>query len=83
MSKQQTTTPEPWPEGVTMRVANDFGATVDLKVCKQYGNGDFRYGACTGCDYEVRPVSTRTAREDAQAHAEKCRALPRPSGVTP
>jgi hypothetical protein len=71
---------QPWPEGVTHRYVNQVGATVDIT-----GGGTQTFASCTGCPFgdSGTPASERYAHEEAQRHAEKCRALPRPSGVTP
>ncbi|MCG0065007.1 hypothetical protein L0F81_17180 [Streptomyces tricolor] len=34
--------------------------------------------ACGGCPHKDSFLSVEPARRDAQAHAERCRALPRP-----
>ncbi|MEU9764006.1 hypothetical protein AB0D98_30740 [Streptomyces sp. NPDC047987] len=67
---------EPWPEGVTHRYGADFGATVDIT-----GGGDRTGYRCTGCPFgsSGEHWHERVAHERAQAHAETCRALPRPT----
>ncbi len=63
-----------WPEGVTARYLTLAGATVDVR-----GSGDRTSYRCTGCPLESGPFWHHTvAHESAQAHAETCRALPRP-----
>ena len=73
MFEPNTTTD--WPDGVIVRYLTAGGATVDLT-----GGGNSTCHRCTGCgagsaDYGE---AERTARRYAQAHAEKCRALPKP-----
>lgn len=69
-----------WPNGVIARYLTVGGATVDID--------DRNSSQCTGCDqtdendrWVSRTNSTSRARTWAQAHAEKCRALPRPDGA--
>jgi hypothetical protein len=66
----------PWPDGCIARYWTVAGATVDLT-----GGGDRTYVRCTGCPYDMGGTwwSEDTAHERAQAHAESCRALPRPA----
>ncbi|WP_328903264.1 hypothetical protein OHR86_28085 [Streptomyces sp. NBC_00441] len=65
-----------WPEGVTARYLTVGGATVDIT-----GGGDSTGYRCTGCPYRSGPYWTeQLAHEQAQSHAEKCRAMPKPSG---
>jgi hypothetical protein len=75
MSQQPTPGAQPWPEGVTHRYANLVGATIDIT-----GSGPRTFARCTGCIFgrSATPSSEQYAHEDAQAHAETCRALPRP-----
>ncbi|MFH9072697.1 hypothetical protein [Streptomyces alboflavus] len=68
-----TTFAEPWPDGVIARYLTVAGATVDLT--RRGEHADYR---CTGCGYAGHRWVERVAREHAQGHAEKCRALPRP-----
>ncbi|WP_318201068.1 hypothetical protein [Streptomyces sp. SCL15-4] len=68
-----------WPEGVIARYLTVVGATVDLT-----GEGYDTKGVCGGCagtPYTDGYGSSHidVARRWAQAHAEKCRALPRPT----
>lgn len=66
-----------WPEGVTARYLTIGGATVDLRP------GQAVTGAraiCGGCN-ESTTRGTNLTREWAQAHAEKCRALPKPAAA--
>jgi hypothetical protein len=66
-----------WPEGVIARYLTVAGATVDLT-----GGGDYTRTRCTGCGDGGAPGlwwNERRANELAQGHAEKCRALPKPT----
>ena len=86
MSEQQSTAPVstpwqlPWPEGCVARYWTVAGATVDIT---NSGKGDDHrhYTRCTGCHYGRNGgwVNEDIAHQNAQAHAEKCRALPRPA----
>jgi hypothetical protein len=70
-----TTFAAAWPEGVIARYLTVAGATVDLT-----GGGNHTYYRCTGCDFGKGTWwNERTALDHAQAHAETCRALPRPT----
>lgn len=62
-----------WPEGVVARYATAGGATVDL-----IGGGDLAQSRCTGCGHRSEFGHKSFVHEKAQAHAEQCRALPRP-----
>lgn len=76
-----------WPKDVVARYLTDAGRaladpsmTVDITV----NNDDDIDGRCNGCEetFEDSPYITndlRTVRHWAQEHAEKCRAMPRPS----
>lgn len=76
-----------WPEGVIARYLTVAGvalANPELAVEVTH----FPASRCKGCgedDADDRFVcaynSERRAREWAQAHAEKCRAMPRPDGA--
>ena len=66
-----------WPAGVIARFLTVGGATVDVSE-----NG---LSCCTGCGHNNRArwfgaqgTTETLAREWAQAHAETCRAMPRP-----
>ncbi|MBX9392252.1 hypothetical protein K4749_01225 [Streptomyces sp. TRM72054] len=63
----------PWPEGVIARYLTLVGATVDLR-----GRDENTSATCTGCGERITLFGERRTRELAQAHAERCRALPRP-----
>ncbi|MFC8423969.1 hypothetical protein ACFUN7_24340 [Streptomyces sp. NPDC057236] len=89
MSAQQPSpAAQPWPDGVIARYLTVGGATVDLTE-----KPDEITGVCWGCLSEtnrfhfdpmcegrrMESYVTRQADAWAQAHAEKCRALPRPA----
>jgi hypothetical protein len=79
---------DPW-EGIFARYLTVAGATVDLIGPDEDGNF---HGQCRGCSTVIRSQDNtglaetdelyvdpvKSARDQAQAHAEKCRALPRP-----
>ncbi|MBO4271328.1 hypothetical protein [Microbispora triticiradicis] len=83
-----------WPEGVIARYVTVGGATVDVTVeVYESGYQVEATSTCTGCkdwdhDYQKRTSlqssedarrrAEENAREWAQSHAEKCRAMPRP-----
>jgi hypothetical protein len=71
---------EPWPEGVKARYLTVAGATVDLGRATVEGRGPgFVVSRCLGCDASSHMTQAESAaRHWAQAHAEVCRALPRP-----
>lgn len=81
MSEQQTGAfAQPWPEGAVARYLTVAGATVDITNSGK--PDDHRhYTRCTGCHYGRNRswVNEDIAHQNAQAHAEKCRALPRPA----
>jgi hypothetical protein len=76
MTTAQTQTA--WPEGVIARYLTVTGATVDID-----SQSTSRCTACHETDADDRFVSRGNsesrARRWAQRHAEKCRALPRPT----
>jgi len=76
MNEQQTTTQQPWPEGVLFRYLTIVGATVDLRRAAHDPAG--LQGDCTGCGNTVGPDLPYLTKQAAQAHAEQCRALQRP-----
>ncbi|WP_369359572.1 hypothetical protein [Streptomyces sp. cg2] len=63
-----------WPEGVIARYLTLAHATVDLT---RHDSGDVSC-ECTGCGYNRSAWAEPVIRDRAQAHAETCRALPRP-----
>lgn len=67
-----------WPEGVIARYLTVGGALIDILDNEDAAR--WRYDTkCTGCPYKNAFTSEDAAHRDAQAHAEKCRALPRPA----
>lgn len=66
----------PWPEGVLFRFLTIVGATVDLRQAAH--DSAALQGECTGCGNNISPDLRYHAKQAAQAHAETCRALPRP-----
>ncbi|MGW7786021.1 hypothetical protein [Streptomyces tricolor] len=73
----QPPTPAPWPDGVIARYLTVAGATVDLRDNEDAAR--WRYDTkCTGCPHKDAFTAEEYAHHDAQAHAERCRALPRP-----
>lgn len=94
MSQQTAPATIPWPEGVIARYLTVGGATVDITLGAFDDDRYMEaVSACTGCpdqatryeernsiqdsDTARRRVEKR-AREWAQSHAERCRAMPRP-----
>jgi hypothetical protein len=69
---------EPWPDGVIARYLTVAAATVDLTDNEDAAR--FRYNlACTGCPHRDVFDNEDDAHRNAQGHAERCRALPRPA----
>ncbi|MFI1161387.1 hypothetical protein [Streptomyces sioyaensis] len=76
-----------WPEGVIARYITVAGvALADPELAVEVTS--FPAACCKGCgeddayDRSAAPYnSPRRARQWAQAHAEKCRAMPRPDGA--
>lgn len=64
-----------WPEGVIARYLTVGGATVDLRAVDDFY--DHRYD-CLGCGDMWAFRGESRVRSNAQAHAETCRAMPRP-----
>lgn len=85
MSEQPASTPWqlPWPEGTIARYWTVAGATADIT---NSGKADDHrhYVRCTGCHYgrDGGWVCEDIAHENAQAHSEKCRALPKPEATS-
>jgi hypothetical protein len=68
----------PWPQGCIARYWTTAGATVDITEIG--ANAQHGYSlACTGCPHWETPGTEDEAHSHAQAHAETCRALPRPA----
>jgi hypothetical protein len=65
---------QPWPQGVIARYLTIAGATVDLTRT----NDGKTVSRCTGCGDARFPNSELFLRGEANSHAERCRALPRP-----
>ncbi|WP_431781729.1 hypothetical protein [Streptomyces chumphonensis] len=67
-----------WPEGVIARYLCAAAAIVDVR---DHGEDvHWRYGvACNGCLYTGMDTNPLAAHKAAQAHAERCRAMPRPA----
>jgi hypothetical protein len=83
MSEQQNT--EPWPESTIARYVTVGGATVDIEKQREGWKGPHWF--CRGCTSTSRgtytgpfgdPFTLADIRKQAQAHAEKCRAMPHP-----
>lgn len=69
--------PPTWPEGVIARYLTTTGATVD--VAERVGETHWPWvSTCQGCTQGHEDRYDSHAHEWAQAHAERCRALPRP-----
>lgn len=70
-----TATTTVWPDNVIARYLTIVGAHVEITKT----NGREVRARCTGgCGFDVTKFAS-DAHESAQAHAEKCRALPRPA----
>ena len=71
-----------WPEGVIARYLTVAEATVDI-TCN--GNPHWSCTACPGTSRGAYtgpfgyPFTIDEIHEQAQAHAEKCRAMPKPT----
>ncbi|NUT24322.1 MAG: hypothetical protein HOV77_34650 [Hamadaea sp.] len=77
---------ESWPEGVIARYVTVGGATVDIEEIREgWKSPHWRCHGCAGTSRGAYtgpfgdPFTLSEIREQAQAHAEKCRALPRPT----
>lgn len=66
---------QPWPVGVIARYLTVAGATVDLTRT----DGGLTTSYCTSCGDSRFPNTEVYVRSEAQRHAERCRALPRPA----
>ena len=67
---------QPWAPGILAKYLTVAGATVDLTA-----NSNGVYARCTACPFGHAPGTwwhEAQAHELAQAHAETCRALPKP-----
>ncbi|MFF6829619.1 hypothetical protein [Streptomyces longwoodensis] len=79
-TQQPSPAAQPWPDGVIARYLTVAGATVDVSESApatddEVSRCDLK---CTGCPYEDSSRIADNAHRLAQAHAETCRALPRP-----
>ncbi|MFE6474632.1 hypothetical protein [Streptomyces rochei] len=64
---------------VLMRFLTQGGATVELRKEHRRDRTVYPY-LCLGCDYEFDNYSSVVhARSEANAHAEGCRAMPKPT----
>lgn len=77
---------EPWPEGVIARYLTVGGATVDIKERQEgWRSPHWFCTACPGTSLGAYtgpfgdPFTLADIHKQAQAHAETCRALPRPT----
>ena len=80
----EITTKSPTAEkpNVLIRFLTQGGATVELTEAIRAGRGTTYPFECLGCGYDFDNYSSfYDAREFANEHAEKCRAMPRPAGA--
>lgn len=70
---------EPWPEGVLFRYQTLVKATVDLRQAAT--TPATLHGEYTGCASTIGQGGNFRIKQAAQAHAETCRALPRPEAT--
>lgn len=68
-----------WPENVIARYLTLANATVDLIRTNDSSPDYIDRGHCTGCGHSISWMREEYGREQAQSHAETCRALPRPT----
>ncbi|MFJ9633763.1 hypothetical protein ACIRU8_39325 [Streptomyces sp. NPDC101175] len=77
---------EPWPEGVIARYLTIGGTTVDIEQQREGWRSNHWF--CRGCPATSHgaytgpfgnPFSPFQIHDQAQEHAEKCRAMPRPT----
>lgn len=74
----EATAPARIEPNVLMRFLTQGGAAVELRKEVKRGRVVYPY-LCLGCDYEFDNYSSVvSAREEANKHAEKCRAMPKP-----
>ena len=85
-SSARTAESTDWPEGVIARYLTVGGATVDIETQQEGWRSDHWF--CRGCSATSRgaytgpfgdPFTLSDIREQAQSHAETCRAMPKPS----
>ncbi|MFD7995856.1 hypothetical protein [Streptomyces mexicanus] len=82
MNADQITQPAAWPEGVIGRYLTDAGralrrADITTDVIER-SSTSYLAQCHSGCDFQYDHVYEANARKAAHAHAEQCRALPRP-----
>ena len=76
---ETTTAPAATKSNVLMRFLTQGGATVELRKEPKRGRLVYPY-LCLGCDYEFDNYDSIVhARGEANAHAESCRAMPKPT----
>ncbi|MFD1832424.1 hypothetical protein ACFSJS_22650 [Streptomyces desertarenae] len=74
-----------WPEGVIARYLTVAGAAlgrddIAVDVSDKGEETYWRYGVtCSGCSMTDETSERDRADHSAQAHAERCRAVPRPT----
>ncbi|NUP47242.1 MAG: hypothetical protein HOW97_08000 [Catenulispora sp.] len=87
-----TQTGTAWPEGVIARYVNVGGAPVDVTEYPAESATQAKCGGCNRydatewdkgdwCENGARSAEAE-ARAWAQSHAERCRAMPKPGGVS-
>jgi hypothetical protein len=69
----------PWPKNTIARYLTVAGATIDLR--RPTNDNGALHGECGGCDEYFGINADSIVKPKAQAHAEKCRALPRPAAT--
>jgi hypothetical protein len=76
---ETTITPAATEPNVLMRFLTQGGATVIVTGSGDYGSEDNRW-KCLGCNDKDSGIGNWEwrARDAANAHAEKCRAMPKP-----
>jgi hypothetical protein len=81
--KTETLAVDPWPEGVVARYVTVAGGTIDITD----GAGRRPHWHCTACPATSHgaytgpwgdPFTRGDIHEQAQEHAETCRAMPKP-----
>lgn len=78
MPETVTTAPAETEPHVLMRFLNQGGAMVELRKERKRDRTVYPY-LCLGCDDEFDNYSSIwNARDEANKHAEKCRAMPKP-----
>ena len=80
-SRTQTTTETSWPEDATTRYltkAAEISGDLELAVEVREADDGFSY-ICRGCGGAYKNFWESSVRTRAESHAEKCRAMPRPT----